>query len=143
MYSKLEEATYPLSSPSSLGDTDYVKSGTFNPSKPSHGSGHRESFLLWRISKSALEIYEITSALKLQHDSYSYTFAAIQNDVDFRLQPQVEFVEFQENGQHLIALYLLASNWTLYRFQIPHPVESALCALSLILSLTLSHSLSL
>ena len=127
MYSKLEEATFPLSSHPSITDTNYLKSGTFNPSKPGNGVGHRESFFLWRVSNSAFEIHEITSSLRLQHDCFAYTqFAANQNTADFHLQPQVEFIEYQENGENLIAFYLLASSWTLYRFTIPHPVESML-----------------
>ena len=122
MFSKLEEASYSLIQNSNV---KFVKSGTFNPTnfkKPN------KSFFLWRIASHCLEIYQITSSKQLQHNYFYYDFTTMidPNDINrFYLQPQIEFIEYQDNGQNMIAFYVIASNWNLYHFRILHPVKFA------------------
>ena len=118
MFAKLEEASYSLIQNS---NAKFIKSGTFNPTNFKQPN---KSFFLWRIAAKCLEIYQITSSKQLKHNYFYYDFAVnIDENDDFYLQPQVEFIEYQDNGQNMIAFYVIASNWTLHQFKIFHPVK--------------------
>ena len=123
MYSKLEEASYPLITDQRYTNVRFTKAGTYNPSNLRRGS--RESFFLWKISDTILEIHELTSSKQLEHSCFIYNFA---NNVDendsIHLQPQIEFIEHEDSGQHFISFYCLASNFKLYQFKVMHPVKS-------------------
>ena len=114
MFAKLEEASYSLIQNSNI---EFNKSGTFSPTNL---KSENESFFLWRIANECLEIYQITSSKQLKNNYFYYNFKI--NDY-FYLQPQIEFIEYQDNGQHMIAFYVIASNWTLYQFKMLHPVK--------------------
>jgi len=122
MYSKLEEASYPLTQRQHINHNDnndnFVKCGTYNPSKC-------KSFFVWKISNTVLEVHEINAVRQLKHNCFAYNFS--RNHV--YLQPQVEFVPFihSGSGQRMIAFYVIASDWNLYRFEVLHPQQWSEC----------------
>lgn len=115
MFAKLEESSYSLNAQNS--NIEFNKSGTFNPTDLKK---QNKSFFLWRIANKCLEIYQITSSKQLKHNYFCYNF---DENNDFYLKEQIEFIEYQDNGQNMITFYVIASNWTLYQFKILHPVK--------------------
>ena len=111
MYSKLEEATFPLVS--KINDNrnqTFLKAGTYNPSnlyrnRYRHSNNNRNSipvqrrnsFFLWKLSDTILEIHEITSSTQLSNNCFIYDFALNQSNPNDQIQliPQVEFFEYQ------------------------------------------------